>query len=170
MKLVAGTCPLVCADISPRVCRLFPSCVPTCPLVCADLSPRVCRLVPSCVPTFPLVCADLSPRVCRLVPSCVPPFPLVSADLSPSCVPTCPLVCADLSPSCVPTCPLVCADVFMRFYDTLQLDALYLGADLGGGCRRCAPLPPAKMTCGFLIQLVFCPKSQLRHSLLVHPS
>ena len=31
------------------------------------------------------------------------------------------------------------------------------GADLGGGCRGCAtPLP--KMTCGFLIQLVFCQK------------
>ena len=28
------------------------------------------------------------------------------------------------------------------------------GADLGGGCRRCAP--PPEMTCGFLIQLVFC--------------
>ena len=30
------------------------------------------------------------------------------------------------------------------------------GADLGGGCRGCA-LPP-EMTCGFLIQLVFCKK------------
>ena len=29
------------------------------------------------------------------------------------------------------------------------------GADLGGGCRGCAP-PPPEMTCGFLIQLVFC--------------
>ena len=28
------------------------------------------------------------------------------------------------------------------------------GADLGGGCRGCAP--PPEMTCGFLIQLVFC--------------
>ena len=28
------------------------------------------------------------------------------------------------------------------------------GADLGGGCRGCAPSP--EMTCGFLIQLVFC--------------
>ena len=27
------------------------------------------------------------------------------------------------------------------------------GADLGGGCRGCAP--PPEMTCGFLIQLVF---------------
>ena len=30
------------------------------------------------------------------------------------------------------------------------------GADLGGGCRGCAP--PPEMTCGFLIQLVFCKK------------
>ena len=28
------------------------------------------------------------------------------------------------------------------------------GADLGAGCRGCAPLP--EMTYGFLIQLVFC--------------
>ena len=28
-------------------------------------------------------------------------------------------------------------------------------ADLGGGCRGCAP-PPSEMTCGFLIQLVSC--------------
>ena len=28
------------------------------------------------------------------------------------------------------------------------------GADLEGGCRGCAPSP--EMTCGFLIQLVFC--------------
>ena len=33
---------------------------------------------------------------------------------------------------------------------------LTAGADLGGGCRGCAPsLPPPEMTCGFLIQLVF---------------
>ena len=33
------------------------------------------------------------------------------------------------------------------------------GADLGGGCRGCAPpLPTYEMTCGFLIQLVFCKK------------
>ena len=31
------------------------------------------------------------------------------------------------------------------------------GADLGGGCRGCAP-PLPEMTCGFLIQLVFCKK------------
>ena len=32
------------------------------------------------------------------------------------------------------------------------------GADLGGGCRGCIPPPPHEMTCGFLIQLVFCQK------------
>ena len=31
------------------------------------------------------------------------------------------------------------------------------GADLGGGCKACAP-PPPEMTCGFLIQLAFCQK------------
>ena len=36
---------------------------------------------------------------------------------------------------------------------------LYPGADLGGGCRGCAP-PPPEMTCGFLIQLVFCKKKK----------
>ena len=50
-------------------------------------------------------------------------------------------------------------------------------ADLGGGCRGCAPPPPQKkMTCGFLIQLVFWYSllkfvyvtNQLRHSLVVH--
>ena len=30
-------------------------------------------------------------------------------------------------------------------------------ADLGGGCRGALP-PPPEMTCGFLIQLVFCKK------------
>ena len=30
------------------------------------------------------------------------------------------------------------------------------GADLGVGCRGCAP--PLEMTCGFLIKLVFCKK------------
>ena len=33
------------------------------------------------------------------------------------------------------------------------------GADLEGGCRGCAP-PPSEMTCGFLIQLVFCKKKK----------
>ena len=34
------------------------------------------------------------------------------------------------------------------------------GADLGGGCRGCAP-PPPEMTFGFLIQLVFCEKKTM---------
>ena len=36
--------------------------------------------------------------------------------------------------------------------------SLNSGADLGGGCRGCAPSP--EMTCGFLIQLVFCKKKK----------
>ena len=35
------------------------------------------------------------------------------------------------------------------------------GADLGGGCRGCAPPPPPEMTCGFLIQQVFCKKKTM---------
>ena len=38
---------------------------------------------------------------------------------------------------------------------------VFTGADLGGGCRGCAPSPPPKMTCGFLIQLVFCKKKTM---------
>ena len=34
------------------------------------------------------------------------------------------------------------------------------GADLGGGCRGCAP-PLPEMTCGFLIQLLFCKKKTM---------
>ena len=35
-------------------------------------------------------------------------------------------------------------------------------ADLGGGCRGCAPpTPPPEMTCGFLIQLVFHQKKTM---------
>ena len=38
------------------------------------------------------------------------------------------------------------------------------GADLGGGCRGCAggrpPPPPPAMTCGFIIQRVFCKKKK----------
>ena len=33
------------------------------------------------------------------------------------------------------------------------------GADLGEGCRGCAP-PSPEMTCGFLIQMVFCKKKK----------
>ena len=35
------------------------------------------------------------------------------------------------------------------------------GADLGGGCRGCAPPRLPEMTCGFLIQLVFCKKKTM---------
>ena len=35
------------------------------------------------------------------------------------------------------------------------------GADLGGGCSGYAPPPPPEMTCGFLIQLVFCKKKTM---------
>ena len=37
------------------------------------------------------------------------------------------------------------------------------GADLGGGCEGCAPPPPPEMTCGFLIQLVFCKKNYVAY-------
>ena len=40
------------------------------------------------------------------------------------------------------------------------------GADLGGGCRGCAPLP--EMTCGFLIQLVFCKKKKQKKNYVVY--
>ena len=39
------------------------------------------------------------------------------------------------------------------------LNILRSGADLGGGCRGCAS--PPEMTCGFLIQLVFCKKKTM---------
>ena len=39
----------------------------------------------------------------------------------------------------------------------LAIASTFPGADLGGGCRGCAP-PLPEMTCGFLIQLVFCKK------------
>ena len=38
------------------------------------------------------------------------------------------------------------------------VNSIVTGADLGGGCRGCAPPPPPEMTCGFLIQLVFSKK------------
>ena len=43
------------------------------------------------------------------------------------------------------------------FSEFVLFREVFAGADLGGGCRGCAP-PPPKMTCGFLIQLVFCEK------------
>ena len=39
------------------------------------------------------------------------------------------------------------------------------GADLGG-CRVCTPFPP-DMTCGFLLQLVFCQKEKKLCGILV---
>ena len=41
-----------------------------------------------------------------------------------------------------------------------SLQLTLAGADLGGGCRGCAPPSPPEMTCGFLIQLVFCKKKE----------
>ena len=37
------------------------------------------------------------------------------------------------------------------------ISIVFTGADLWGGCRGCAP-PLPEMTCGFLIQLLFCKK------------
>ena len=38
----------------------------------------------------------------------------------------------------------------------------FAGADLGGGCRGCAPPPPPpEMTGSLLIQLVFCKKKKV---------
>ena len=42
---------------------------------------------------------------------------------------------------------------------TILVFRWHTGADLGGGCRGCDP-PPPEMTCGFLIQLVFCQKKK----------
>ena len=38
---------------------------------------------------------------------------------------------------------------------------LYTGAYLGGRCRGCAPPRPPEMTCGFLMQLIFCKKKTM---------
>ena len=52
---------------------------------------------------------------------------------------------------------MVVLTVKMVYY--LQGKVIVSGADLGGGC---SPLPPPpEMTCGFLIQLVFCKKKTL---------
>ena len=52
------------------------------------------------------------------------------------------------------------ADFFSKLYRVNSVNMLYSpGADLGRGCWGCAPPPrPPEMTCGFLIQLVFCKK------------
>ena len=48
----------------------------------------------------------------------------------------------------------------LQFISVYSFIYLFTGADLEGGCRGCAP----EMTCGFLIQLVFCKKKQSLHS------
>ena len=45
----------------------------------------------------------------------------------------------------------------MSCYKNLYVED-YSGADIGGGCRGCAP--PPEMTCGFLLQLIFCKKKK----------
>ena len=54
------------------------------------------------------------------------------------------------------TASFVCTGRYSTFFHVST--AVQAGADLGGGCRGFAPPPPPKMTCGFLIQLVFCQK------------
>ena len=53
---------------------------------------------------------------------------------------------------------LSCSSRAARDMDNI-LNILRSGADLGGGCRGCAS--PPEMTCGFLIQLVFCKKKTM---------
>ena len=49
-----------------------------------------------------------------------------------------------------------------------KFNYLNSGADLGGECRGCTPLP--EMTCGFLIQLVFHTKKWfISVEVVVHP-
>ena len=52
---------------------------------------------------------------------------------------------------------LVCVIAF-TIQDKDTVLRLLSGADLGGGYREC--IPPPEMTCGFLIQLVFCKKKK----------
>ena len=52
----------------------------------------------------------------------------------------------------------LCPGLKVREMDNATQEEFKSGADLGGGCRGCAPPPPPEMTCGFLIQLVFCKK------------
>ena len=47
------------------------------------------------------------------------------------------------------------------YYDRDSKDLHAVGAELGGGCRGCAPPPLPDMTCGFLIQVVFCQKKNM---------
>ena len=82
--------------------------------------------------------------------------------------------CLDCNVNCIRDFGIILYKVFLIFFssgfshnkhrevvDELSFpkSVLHAGADLGGGCRGCAPpLPPPEMTCGFLIQLVFCKK------------
>ena len=52
-------------------------------------------------------------------------------------------------------------NVLNKVHFKLQMTDTCSGVDLGGGCRGCTPSPPPEMTCGFLIQLVFCQKKKL---------
>ena len=53
--------------------------------------------------------------------------------------------------------PLLNYATFNGNFTLAVLEGGKAGADLGGRVQGCAPLPP-EMTCGFLIQLVFCKK------------
>ena len=55
-----------------------------------------------------------------------------------------------------------CSDCFSSLSVVFLKSITSSGADLGGGGRGAhPPPPPLEMTCGFLIQLVFCKKSGL---------
>ena len=43
------------------------------------------------------------------------------------------------------------------------------GVDLGEGCTPSLPPPPLEMTCGLLIQLVFCKIKNVTSQLVVQP-
>ena len=55
--------------------------------------------------------------------------------------------------------PWLSVQIFVVFFLSTPIHSSRTGADLGGGCRGCAPSP--EMTCGFLIQLVFCKKKTM---------
>ena len=61
------------------------------------------------------------------------------------------------------TCSVPCCCCYIAPYITFHANTKscpvccsysLAGANLGGGCRGCAPPPPPGMTCGFLIQVV----------------
>ena len=55
--------------------------------------------------------------------------------------------------------PVVVYSFKVRLLGNLNYQSINPGADLGEGCRGCAPPPLPEMPCGFLIQLVFCKKT-----------